>query len=313
MTTVIVPHYNRRDLLVRLLEALRTQTAPHRVLVVDNGSADDSVAVAREAGAAVLPLGRNYGFAYAVNRGIEAAQTETVAIVNNDVVPRADWLERLLAAEAPYACGLLLREQDPETIDGAFDLVSTGGLAWRGGAGQRAEDAVWRQARDIQLAPLTAALFRRAVFARVGLLDERFGSYLEDVDFGIRCGAAGLRGRYVPEAVATHRGSATLGAWHADTVRLLSRNQMLLIAKYYPRRWVWPLACSAVVGQLLWGMAAARHGQAAAWWQGKRDGLRQWREWRQSPAEGIAQIRASHTELRAMAKGGFWKVATWCN
>ena len=55
---------------------------------------------------------------------------------------------------------------------------------------------------------------------KVGLLAESFESYLEDVDFGLRCRSAGLAGLYVPKAIAWHRGSATLGRWHPDTVRL---------------------------------------------------------------------------------------------
>ena len=59
---------------------------------------------------------------------------------------------------------------------------------------------------------MTAALFHRSLFDRVGFLDERFESYLEDVDFGIRCSLQGLSGIYVPEAVCWHGGSATRGA-----------------------------------------------------------------------------------------------------
>jgi len=65
---------------------------------------------------------------------------------------------------------------------------------------------------------LHAAIFRKELFDRLGALDERFESYLEDIDFGIRCATAGLTGIYVPEAVAYHTGSATLGRWHPTTV-----------------------------------------------------------------------------------------------
>ncbi len=51
---------------------------------------------------------------------------------------------------------------------------------------------------QIRFAPFTAALFRCELFQRVGLLDEDFESYLEDIDFGIRCAAAGLRASTFP-------------------------------------------------------------------------------------------------------------------
>ena len=94
----------------------------------------------------------------------------------------------------------------------------------------------------------------------MGLLEESFESYLEDVDFGLRCAAQGLAGQYVPEALAWHRGSATLGRWHPETVRRMARNQLLLLARHYPRRllvrWSWPI----FVAQFLWGAVAFRHG-----------------------------------------------------
>lgn len=244
------------------------------MLVVDNGSTDDSVAVARELGAEVLTLPGNFGFAFAVNRGIEKTVSDHIAIVNNDVVLRPDWLEKLLRADAPFACGKLVREGDPDVLDGTFDLLARGGLAWRAGNGRLADEPAWNEGREIQFAPMTAALFRRQVFGAVGLLDESFGSYLEDVDFGLRCGLAGIQGRYVPAAVGSHRGSATFGVWRGETVRLLSRNQALLIRKHYPARLVWRYACSVFGGQSLWGLLALRHGCGFAWLRGKWQGLR---------------------------------------
>jgi GT2 family glycosyltransferase len=80
---------------------------------------------------------------------------------------------------------------------------------------------------------MTAALFRAELFREVGPLSESFDSYLEDVDFGIRCGAKGYTGHYVPHAIASHKGSATYGRWNPRTVRLLSRNQVYLVARHY--------------------------------------------------------------------------------
>ncbi len=80
----MIPHWNRRDLLHTLLESLRAQTRPFdEILVADNGSTDDSADLAEHAGARVLRLGRNFGFAPAVNRGVAAAQAEWVAILTN--------------------------------------------------------------------------------------------------------------------------------------------------------------------------------------------------------------------------------------
>ncbi len=258
---LLIPHYNRRDLLDRVLQALKQQTADHQTLVIDNGSTDGSVELAEKSGVQVLPLDRNYGFAYAVNRGIEWAlhqRASHIGIVNNDVVPSPTWLEELLRSEASFACGKIVSEANPTVLDGTFDLISSTGLSFRSGNGQSASHPTYQQLIRISSAPMTAVVFRREVFETIGLLDESYGSYLEDVDFGIRCALANIQGEYLPVALATHRGNATLGAWHPETIRLISRNQVLLLAKHYPGKWIWSYGCSAVVGQLLWGIAVIR-------------------------------------------------------
>jgi GT2 family glycosyltransferase len=270
----IVPHWNRRDLLPSFFESLRKQ---HRlfdeVILVDNGSTDDSVTLAESHGAQVLRLGRNLGFAAAVNRGIEAARTDWVAILNNDVTLDPTWLARLLdraiAANAAFATGKTLNAANPSILDGAYIEISRGACALQCGAG-KPDSPLWNQERTIRFAPMTAALFRRDLFAEIGGLDESFGSYLEDVDFGIRCAAQGRNGVYVPSAVAYHRGSSTLGPWSKDTVWHISRNQILLAVKHFQGQPYLPI----LVGQLLWGLVTVRHSRSLSFLRGKLAGLR---------------------------------------
>ena len=279
--TVIVPVWNRRELLERLLCGLRAQThAAAEVLVVDDGSQDGSASLAEAMGARAIRMDAHGGFARAVNRGIRESRTPLVAIVNNDVELAPDWIAKLsagLAPEAWFATGRILQAADRSRgiarIDATFDALCRGGTPWR--VGHACLDGPpFREARAIRSAPFTAALFRASLFDRVGLLDERFESYLEDVDLGVRCALAGCAGRYVPDAVAWHAGSATLGRWHPETTRRTARNQVFLIAKHYPRRlllrYAWPIA----VAQGLWGLVALRHGRGWSWLRGKVEGLR---------------------------------------
>jgi GT2 family glycosyltransferase len=282
--TVIVPAWNRRDLLERLLCGLRAQTqAAAEVLVVDDGSQDGSAELAECMGARTIRMGAHGGFAKAVNRGIRESRTPLLAIVNNDVELAPDWLEKLcaeLAPEAWFATGRILQAADHSRIDATYDELCRGGTTWRVGHGCP-DGPPFREAREIRSAPFTAALFRAGLFAKIGLLDERFESYLEDVDFGLRCALAGCAGRYVPDAVAWHAGSATLGRWHPDTVRRIARNQVFLVARHYRGhpgrlllRYAWPIA----VAQGLWGLVALRHGRGWAWLRGKAEGLRRFAE-----------------------------------
>jgi GT2 family glycosyltransferase len=273
--TAIVPVWNGRDVLARLLATLEAQTQPAtKLLVVDNGSTDGAPELAREHGAHVISMGRNAGFAAAVNRGIRECRSEWIAILNSDVELAPDYFARLLAAGAPFATGKILSAAANGRIDATFDAVCRAGVAWRVGHG-RADAPEFCVSRKINSAPWTAVVCRADLFRRVGLLQEDFESYLEDVEFGIRCASSGIGGLYVPEALAWHQGSATLGRWHPETVRRLSRNQCFLVALHYPpallRRCAWPI----LVGQLMWGAVAARHGTAWAWLRGKWEGL--WR------------------------------------
>ena len=268
--TIVIPVWNGRELVLALLMKLRAQTYPiTQILAVDSGSEDGAAEAAEQHGARVLRLGSNRGFSHAVNRGVEACQTELVALVNSDVEPEPDWLARLVTAldspEVWFATGKTLSASQQNRIDGTYDLLSRAGCAWRVGNGRR-DGPLFSQPRLIAMAPATAAVFRTELFRRVGPLDTAFESYLEDVDFGLRCALEGLRGAYVPEAVAYHWGSASLGKWSPDMVRLISRNQVYLVSKHYPlREFWWPI----LVGQLLWGLVAMRHGAGWAFVRGK--------------------------------------------
>ena len=310
--SVVIPNWNKANLLRSVLTDLRHQTYPiERVLVVDSASTDSSVEVAERAGATIVRLSRNKGFAHAVNRGIEACETDWVLILNNDVTFRPDWLQLLVEAatkaKAWFAAGKLRSAVNPELLDGTYDAVSRGGTAWRCGNG-RPDGCVWSEPREIAFVPLTATLVRRELFERVGLLDESFESYLEDVDLGLRCAANQLTGLYVPDAVAYHAGSATLGAWHKATVRRIARNQILLVRKHFRGSPRWPI----LVGQLLWGSIALRHGAGWAWLRGKLEGFNtqtsvchRWPEIRHAVERSEADIR---TLQKATGFDLYWRL-----
>jgi len=265
--SLIIPTWQRRDLILRLLDLLEAQTRPpNEVIVVDNGSTDGT-ADAIGSRATVISLPENSGFAHAVNLGILASCGQWVGILNNDVEPRPDWLEKLLLSNKSFVTGKTLSYHHSDTLDGTQDLLSQVAMPWRAGNG-RPDAESYNYRCSIQFASWTAVLYRREVFDRIGLLDESFGSYYEDIDFGIRCALAGIDGEYQPAAVALHLGSATLGAWRPATVRLLTRNHRLLIQKHFGRWLDWPTTCKLWTSQILWAMLAARHGQWRAWWQG---------------------------------------------
>jgi Predicted glycosyltransferases len=314
--TVIIPNWNGREMLRVLLKQLASQTYPiEKVIVVDNGSSDGSAADAESLGASVLRLAENRGFAAAVNLGLRECKTELVAILNNDVELQPGFLEQLVKGmprEHWFATGRILNSEDPSLIDATFDAVSRGGCPWRCGHG-RPDGPIWRQPRAIRIPPLTATLLRTELFNRAGYLEEGFESYLEDVDFGLRSASMGYIGSYVPEAVAYHRGSATLGRWNAKTIRQIARNQVLLVAKHYSNRLLLRNGWAIALGQVLWGFVALRHGAVIPYLAGKLEGIKLFGRMRGDfNPEMQAVIEESERELLELQRSSgfdrYWRI-----
>jgi GT2 family glycosyltransferase len=314
--TIIIPVWNRREMVGRLLDLLQQQTYPiEEVIAVDNGSTDGAGNLAAERGARVVHLGVNRGFSFAVNRGVELCRTELAAVVNTDVEPSPDWLEKLVQAiQEPgvwFATGKLLSAAEPHQIDGTFDVISRAGCAWRVGSGQ-ADGPSFNERRKIRMAPATAVLYRTELFSAVGMFDPGFESYLEDVDLSLRCASRGKWGLYVPDAIALHHGSASRGRWHPETVRLMARNQVLLVAKHYSdnalRRNLWPI----LAGQGLWGLVALRHGAFFSFVKGKVQGLAAFRSSRRGHCASDSLLQILHEgeqELRTMSDTStYWRL-----
>jgi GT2 family glycosyltransferase len=305
--SAIVPVWNGRELLARLLATLEAQSRPAaELLIIDNGSTDGAPDMARARGARVIAMGRNAGFAAAVNRGISEAVHPLVTILNSDVELAPDYLEKLAAVNAPFATGKILSPAG--LLDGTFDLTCRGATTLRCGTGSP-DAPPFDQAREIASPPWTAVLYRAEVFRRVGLLEESFESYLEDADFGLRCAAQRITGRYVPDARAVHVGSAALGRWHAETVRRMARNQLLLAARHYSVQHLWPV----LVAQLLWGAVAVRHGRGLAWARGKMQGLRHFSaagvQKLQKDPELLEQIlRSNEKIIQSVSRDTYWKL-----
>ncbi len=239
--TAIVLNYNGAELLDVVMPSLQRQTYPHLdVMVVDNGSTDESVAIVRDRWpeARVVEIPENVGVARALNAGIMESETELIALLNNDIELEPDWLEELVAAllqhpTAASASGKLLRFDRRDLIDAAGDGMRWSSAAFNRGAGQP-DQGQFDTPEPVLSACAGAALYRRSAFEDVGPFDEDFFAYLEDIDWSLRAQLRGYASHYVPAAVAYHmRGATTGGA--RDRYRVLQRrNQIWLVLKNYP-------------------------------------------------------------------------------
>jgi GT2 family glycosyltransferase len=243
--SVVIPNFNGRRWLPGLLATLAAQTrAADEVIVVDNGSQDGSVQwlAAEHPGVRVLSLPDNTGFAHAANRGLAAAGGALVALVNPDVELAPDWLMRLAARfETPEAAGVgaaackMLSLADPRAVYDAGDVLRRDGACIQRGRGER-DDGRFDEPGEIFGACAGAAMYRRAAVCAVGGFDERYVTYLEDVDLALALGVAGWRCAYEP-AVAWHAGEGSSPEPGAAQ-RWVTRNTALLIATWFPLRWL---------------------------------------------------------------------------
>jgi GT2 family glycosyltransferase len=242
--SVVIPNWNGRRWLSGCLESVAAQTTPAaEVIVVDNGSADGSLEYLRDQHprVRVLALGRNTGFAYAANRGVEAAHGELVALINTDVVLDRDWLERMAGAlsarpdAASAACKMLMLDGSGQVYDAGDVLRRDSACEQRGRF--RLDDGRFDAAGDVFGACAGAAVYRRDAVLELGGFDERFFAYLEDVDLALRLRLRGWTCRYEP-AVCWHAGEGSSDQLPGGHWPLVARNTLVLVVKAFPVRWL---------------------------------------------------------------------------
>jgi len=241
-SSVIIPNYNGIDYLKACLDSLgECNESEFKIIVVDNGSSDGRLSFVKENYPEVIliELGVNTGFAYAVNRGIEASDTEYVILLNNDTTVDRGFvkaLEKALDADERIfsASAKMVDMKNPEIIDGAGDYYCALGWGFAFGKGKRVKDNCL-VSREIFSACAGAAIYRRDVLTAIGMFDEEHFAYLEDVDLGYRALINGYKNVYEPGAIVFHAGSGSSGSRYNDfKINLSSRNSVYLIWKNMP-------------------------------------------------------------------------------
>ena len=282
LLTVAVLSYDGRHLLELILPSLARQSfRDFEVIVVDNGSRDDTVAWLSEHWPAVqvVSLAQNIGVTAALNVCARAGRGELVGLFNNDLEADPDCLGELVAAlrEHPQAgwAGAKLRDfEQRDVLDGAGDVFTWAATGGRRGHGER-DVGQYDEPRAIFGACGGAALYRRSTLQQVGDFDEDFFAFYEDVDWNLRAQLAGFSCRYVPSAVVYHMGSATIGRGLSDFTRYqLWRNTLWIIAKDLPARALLRHAPHLLLGQLVNLAVAIRDRKLTTWLRVWRDALR---------------------------------------
>ena len=252
---IVVLNWNGwRDTIACLESLSRLDAHDREVIVVDNGSEDDSVQRIRASnpGVTIVETGRNLGFAGGCNVGIRHALERGASFVwllNNDTVVAPGSLRAMVDVMRGRAdvgiVGAVVRSFGrPDAIE-----------AWGGGKVNRFLGTTRRltssSERTMDYVTGTSMLIRRAVFQDAGLLDEHFFFYLEDVDFCRRAAAAGWRFAVADRAIVLHKGGATvndgLPARSERADRLHLRSSGVFVGKH-AGPWVVPSAAVRLGG-----------------------------------------------------------------
>ena len=275
----VTVNWNRPRDTLACLDSLRRQAGVQvRLVVVDNGSADDSARTINEGcpAAEVLANKTNLGFAKGFNAGITYALrngAEYVLLLNNDTIAAPDMVEQLMAspvARNSVAAPVIYRYDQPDRIWSCGARLNRLTLEIDGHDHNRPAPGDKLVARDFLSG--CCLLVHRSVFEQVGLFDERFFMYYEDMDFCIRARCMGFRLWLVPAARLWHKVSQSSGGFGSPNERYyMALSSGLFFRKHMrgPQRLAVPVVRLASAVRWTFRLAASGMWPALrAYWQG---------------------------------------------
>ena len=287
---MLVVNWNGRGVLEDCLRSLAESGYPNlRVLMVDNASADDSVAWTRKQHPEVeiLETGANLRWAGGNNAGLELLEREgwpqdQVLLLNNDTVVPGGSLERLVAAvaakpEAWAATPRILYADDPSRAWYDGGLVGSWSGWIRHDGIRKLTGRLSPEERTVEYGTGCALLVTREALERLGPLDTSYHFYGEDADYCLRLREQGGLILHVPRSVILHKVSASLGAASPRKIYLRSRSHVRLLRRHWrPTRWpaLVPAQMAYFAAHTAWHLWHGRQGTALALLEGVVDEFR---------------------------------------
>jgi GT2 family glycosyltransferase len=252
---VVTVLYNSSAVLGDFFASIEQQRYPNFVVYcVDNASTDDSVLQcrSRDSRYVVLENGKNLGVAAGNNVGIREAVAEGceyILLLNNDVVFGPDLFAGLVEGLSNFGCSmttpLIYYHDRPDIIwaaGGKFQ-PAFGYRCLHLGEGE-VDHGQFGAARRVEHAPTCCVLLHRAIFQRVGLMDERYFVYHDDTDFMLRCHLADVQLMLLPNLRLLHKVSSLTGGSESEfSVRMGTRNRIFMIAKFLGKLIALPYGC----------------------------------------------------------------------
>jgi O-antigen biosynthesis protein len=237
LTSIVIPTWNGERHIGACLNSVFAHTSPRvEIIIVDNGSTDQTPALAQQVGSVTLIANHaNMGFAHAVNQGLHQAHGDILVLMNQDVVAQPHWLEpihqRFASEPSIGVVGSKLLYPDGRVQHAGGHLLEP---AWEG-------IHYTNDSPTNRIDFVTGAVFaiRRSCWQAVGDFDEGFfPAYFEDVDYCLRVRKLAWQIAYEPKSILFHHESASrneglklVANFHAQRIRL--------VLKHQPLDWIW--------------------------------------------------------------------------
>lgn len=241
--SVVTPNYNGERFLKTFFESLNDDSELiGEVIIIDNGSSDNSKEYIKNNAfnfpVKLIENSQNFGFAPAVNQGILNAKYEYIFSLNNDTEVKKGSIRQMVdlissSKDIFSVQAKMLQYDNKDLIDDVGDEYNL--LAWTKKTGENHKSDEYLEVKEIFSSCAGAALYRKSLLEELGMFDDNFFAYMEDVDLAIRSRINGYHNLLCPQAIVYHIGSATSGSRHNEfKVRLAARNNVWVVYKNIP-------------------------------------------------------------------------------
>lgn len=240
---VVILNYKLKKDSLKCIDSVKSSTYKNlEVILVDNNSEDGIEESLKDKAVLFLQSGANLGYSGGNNLGIKLALkngANNVFILNPDTTIQKDTIENLLKAleqEKAQIAGPKIYFSDKKTIwyaGGVFDKANV--LGSHRGVDEK-DEGRYDEVMETDFATGAALMIRKEVFEKIGMLDEKYFLYLEDVDFCLRAKKNGFKIIYAPDAVVFHETSKSTGLGSPLQDYYITRNRMYFASRYLPFR-----------------------------------------------------------------------------
>lgn len=308
--SVLILFWKSAQYLADNLQALEAQSfKDFEVILLDNGAEEppDHSVLTQHPGLTLrlLRSENNLGFAGGNNLAARSALGEYLILLNGDAFPEADWLNILhqAAQSHPGYCfaSRLLQADNPQVLDGEWNVYHASGLAWRQNHNRLATSSATNP-RLVMSACAAASAYPRLAFEQIGGFDEDFFAYMEDVDLDLRLRLAGYPCLYLPEAIVRHVGSGSTGARSEFSTYYGQRNLVWAFVKNMPGWLFWLLLPAHLLVNLGYLIAGLFMPNGKTLWRAKKEAV-----------AGLQDVWKKRRQVQSMRTISVWRFARLLN